>query len=254
MIFLLVFSVISPEVDVSQLQETASPSLQIVVEELGASPSAYPVIKVLDGDTIAVNLDNKNEVVRLVGINTPETVDPRKPVECFGEESSRKLKALLEGKVVSLEGDATQSDRDRYGRLLRFVFINGEDVGLVMLREGYAAESLYSDVPHKYRDAYLEVQREAQESKRGLWGDRACEGFGEVKGTSTAAPKIETKMPKTSLSKFTPKPSTEDWSCDCTKTCLQMSSCAEAQYQLTVCGCRKRDGDGDGVACESECQ
>jgi micrococcal nuclease len=135
---------------------------------------SYLVTKVRDGDTIEINYNGKTEAVRLVGINTPETVDPRRPVQCFGKEASNKLKALLTQKAVSLETDATQSDRDRYGRLLRFVFLDGQDVGLIMLKEGYAQESLYSSVPHLYRDLYLTAQKEAQDNERGLWSPDAC--------------------------------------------------------------------------------
>lgn len=134
----------------------------------------YLVTKIRDGDTIEVNLGGKIEAVRLVGIDTPETVDPRKPIQCFGKEASDKLKSLLTGKSVTFEVDETQSDRDRYNRLLRFVFLDGQDVGLQMIREGYAQESLYSSVPHKYRDEYLSAQTEAQENNRGLWNPDAC--------------------------------------------------------------------------------
>jgi len=135
----------------------------------------FLVTKVVDGDTIKVSLGGKTETVRIVGINTPETVDPRKPVECFGAEASAKMKKLVENQKVSLETDTTQSDRDRYGRLLRFVFLpDGNDVGLVMIREGFAHESLYSTTPHKYREIYLEAQKQAQEQGRGLWDTEVC--------------------------------------------------------------------------------
>lgn len=178
---LVMLSVLFPEYFVEELPVVSSPAPSVVTVEVAnsvdlvATSSAYPVTKVRDGDTIVVNVDGKDEAVRLVGINTPETVDPRKPVECFGKQSSEKMKALLQGKVVTLEADETQSDRDRYGRLLRFVFVEGEDVGLVMLREGYAVESLYSDVPHTYHQEYLRVQKEAQENKSGLWSDGVCD-------------------------------------------------------------------------------
>jgi micrococcal nuclease len=139
-----------------------------------ATTAVYPVTKVRDGDTIEITYEGKTEAVRLVGINTPETVDPRRPIQCFGKEASNRLKSQLTGKSVSLETDSTQSDRDKYGRLLRFVFIEGQDVGLIMLREGFAQESLYSSVPHKYRDLYLTAQTEAKNAGRGLWSPEAC--------------------------------------------------------------------------------
>lgn len=144
---------------------------------LGASTSTelYPVTQVVDGDTLKVQLGDKKETVRVVGINTPETVDPRKSVECFGKEASNRAKELLMGQTVRLESDSTQSDRDRYGRLLRFVFLaNGDDVGKQLIEEGFAQESLYSNTPHKYRQSYLEAQERAQAEKRGLWAEESC--------------------------------------------------------------------------------
>ena len=76
------------------------------------------VVRVIDGDTIQVQFSNQTETVRLIGIDTPETVDPRKPVQCFGREASDYAKGLLAGRIVSLEFDGTQGDRDKYHRLL----------------------------------------------------------------------------------------------------------------------------------------
>ncbi len=99
----------------------------------------YSVIKVVDGDTVDVSMGGVTERIRLIGINTPETVDPRKPVECFGVEASNKAKALLTGKKVSLESDSTQGELDKYNRLLRYVFLeDGATFNILMIKEGYA--------------------------------------------------------------------------------------------------------------------
>ena len=82
----------------------------------------YAVTKVVDGDTITINLAGTAETIQLIGINTPETVDPRKPVECFGKQASDEAKTLLAGKRVRIEKDPTQGDRDKYGRLLAYVW------------------------------------------------------------------------------------------------------------------------------------
>ena len=134
----------------------------------------FNVVSITDGDTFKVHIDGKTETVRIVGINTPETVDPRKKPECFGREASDKLKSLLTGQKVELEIDKTQSNRDKYGRLLRFVKLDGKDVGLQMIQEGYAYESLYSSVPHKYYTQYVQAQKSAQSNKVGLWADGVC--------------------------------------------------------------------------------
>jgi len=147
---------------------------------LSASTSAqlgslYKIVKVVDGDTIKVDIDGTTETVRLVGINSPETVDPRNPVECMGSQATLNMKTLVENQQVHLESDPTQSDRDRYGRLLRFVFLpDGRDVGKVQIAAGFAYESLYSSKPHRYRDAYVEAQSSAQHALRGLWNEQSC--------------------------------------------------------------------------------
>lgn len=158
------------------LRRPASPSGSVAPNP--ASAAWHPVISVTDGDTFRVNLNGKTETVRLVGINTPETVDPRKPVECFGQQASDALKQLLSGQTVRLETDPTQSERDRYGRLLRFAFLpDGTDIGLWLLENGYAQESLYSDVPHRYREKYLQAQQQAEEEHRGLWDPETCSNY-----------------------------------------------------------------------------
>lgn len=135
----------------------------------------YEVTSITDGDTIKVLINNKTETIRLVNMNTPETVDPRRPVECMGKESSEKMTQLVTGKKVSLEIDKTQTDRDRYDRLLRFVFLeDGTDVGLEMIKQGFAESSPYGNLPHKYLEEYKAAQSQAQEQQIGLWDSTVC--------------------------------------------------------------------------------
>jgi len=129
------------------------------------------VVRVVDGDTIVVDRGRGKEKLRYVGIDTPETVKPSSPVEWMGREASAANRALVEGKTVVLEKDV--SETDRYGRLLRHVWLRGEGtwrlVDLELVREGYARVSTYPpDV--KYADLYLAAQVDAWESDRGLWG------------------------------------------------------------------------------------
>lgn len=102
--------------------ENFKPVAEVANKEAAAT-ELHEVISVTDGDTLKINLNGNIETLRLIGIDTPETVDPRKPVQCFGQESSDKAKQLLSGKKVSLEADPTQGERDQYGRLLRYVFL-----------------------------------------------------------------------------------------------------------------------------------
>lgn len=127
------------------------------------------VTKVVDGDTIVVNGEF---TVRLVGIDTPETVDPRRPVGCFGKEASNKTKELLSGQEVIMQKDV--SDVDKYKRLLRYIFLPLPDgntlfVNDYLVREGYAKSLTYPpDV--KYSEQFRQAEREARENNRGLWG------------------------------------------------------------------------------------
>ncbi len=161
---------IIPEVSPSKTDSLASPLLAI-----NHTRQLYEVVKVVDGDTIDIELDGEVERLRLIGINTPETVDPRKPVECFGREASDKTKSLLSGKKVALESEQSQDERDKYGRLLRYVFLEDDtNFNLLMIREGYAYEYTY-DLPYKYQVEFKQAQKYAEENNIGLWG-KICEG------------------------------------------------------------------------------
>lgn len=136
----------------------------------------YQVVKVVDGDTLDVSINDKIERLRLIGIDTPETVDPRKSVQCFGKEASSKAKELLMGKRVSLEMDDTQGERDKYKRLLRYVFLpDGTNFNLFMIEEGYAHEYTYH-LPYKYQAEFKNAQRSAMENQKGLWSPSTCPG------------------------------------------------------------------------------
>lgn len=124
------------------------------------------VVRVIDGDTVA--LDN-GERVRYVGMDTPETKDPRKPVQCFGERAHERNAELVQGKRVRLVRDV--SDRDHYGRLLRYVYVGDTFVNLELVEEGYARN--YSFPPDITHQAEIRAaERRAREAKRGLW--REC--------------------------------------------------------------------------------
>jgi micrococcal nuclease len=135
------------------------------------------VTKVIDGDTIDVRVGDRAERVRVLGINTPETVDPRRPVQCFGKEASDRLKTVLKGANVVLQHDSSQDDRDKYGRLLRYVELaDGTDVGEAMVADGYAYEYTYGSPAYARQAAYRLAQATAQAQKRGLWDPVTCDG------------------------------------------------------------------------------
>lgn len=133
----------------------------------------YDVVSVVDGDTIKIVYQGALTSVRLIGVNTPETVDPRKNVECFGVEASNYLKNLLSGKKITIESDSTQSDRDKYGRLLRYVYLDNVDVNQKIISDGYGYEYTYN-IPYNKQEAYKNAQKDAESNERGLWAPSAC--------------------------------------------------------------------------------
>ncbi len=150
-----------------------------------SSPSTFPmtppgvqakVNRVIDGDTIEVILSGQKKKVRLIGINTPETVDPRKPVQCFGKEASAYAKQLLSNKTVYLESDPTQGDFDKYHRSLRYVWLDAKaNANEIIIAEGYAYEYTYN-IPYKYQSEFRNAQKEAEDTGRGLWSPNSCGG------------------------------------------------------------------------------
>lgn len=140
-------------------------------EESHSQRTQATVVRVVDGDTIEARIGAKLHKVRYIGINTPETVDPRRPVQCFGKEASDKNKELVSGKIVGLEKDV--SETDRYDRLLRYVYADGIMVNAELVRLGYARATSYPpDV--KYQDMFRKLEREARNAGRGLWASNAC--------------------------------------------------------------------------------
>ena len=127
------------------------------------------VIRVVDGDTIIVSLNHKPETIRLLGINTPETVKPNFPIECYGPEASKETKEMLTDKIVQLESDPSQDNKDKYNRLLRYVFLDEKNFNESLVRDGYAREYTYK-VPYKYQKLFKADQKVAKKNKVGLWG------------------------------------------------------------------------------------
>ncbi len=136
----------------------------------------FRVVRVADGDTLSVRIGSDISKVRVVGINTPESVDPRRPVQCYGREASDRAKQLLSGESVWLETDPSQSQKDAYGRLLAFVWIGGQtDFGRKMISEGYALEYTYR-LPYRYQAIYQDAERVARQAGVGLWAASTCAG------------------------------------------------------------------------------
>ncbi|HRN86867.1 MAG TPA: thermonuclease family protein [Candidatus Dojkabacteria bacterium] len=136
---------------------------------LGTDTTLYNVTSIVDGDTIKVSDSQEQFTVRLIGIDTPETKDPRKEVECFGEEATLYLTKLLDDNSIILKSDSTQDDVDRYGRLLRYAFLqDGTNVNKTMIQDGYAYEYTYSK-PYYYQKEFIDAQHFARNGRLGLW-------------------------------------------------------------------------------------
>ncbi|MDD2656860.1 MAG: thermonuclease family protein [Patescibacteria group bacterium] len=152
----------------------------------------YKVTRVVDGDTFKIMYNGKEESVRLLGIDTPETVDPRKPMQCFGKEASNKMKNLVEGKIVRLESDETNDDKDKYDRLLRYAYLEDETfVNAEMVKQGYAYA--YLTYPFIYSKDFKEYENQARTQKLGLWADGVCPD--EITTQTTNQPvQTETKI------------------------------------------------------------
>lgn len=223
----------------AQLESPVSEEVPVAQE---ASEEAFTVEHVVDGDTIKLS---NGQIVRYIGINAPKVAASESATECFGKESSDKNSELVEGKDVTLVKDV--SETDKYGRILRYVYIGDTFVNDYMVRNGLAKVDNFPP-DEKYRDQLKEAQEDAKTNKRGLWADNACKTE-----TSESIPVIS---PKPVIATPAPKPVStgSSYACNCSKTCPQMSSCAEAQYQLNTCGCSARDADHDGVACDADCQ
>jgi micrococcal nuclease len=140
-------------------------------EEPAGRPMEGRVVRVVDGDTIHVMVDGRREKVRYIGVDTPESVKPNTPVECFAKAASAANARLVEGRRVRLELDV--EPRDRYGRLLAYVYRGETFVNAELVRGGYAtALTVPPNVDHAGR--FSALAREARRAGKGLWS--ACRG------------------------------------------------------------------------------
>ena len=125
------------------------------------------VVRVVDGDTIEVRMDGATEDVRYIGVDTPETVAPDEPVGCFGHAASRFNSSEVDGARVRLVFDRER--RDQYGRLLAYVWVDGELVNAKLVRGGYA-RTLTIAPNTEYAGLFARLEQRAADAGRGLWG------------------------------------------------------------------------------------
>lgn len=132
------------------------------------APGNYRVTEFVDGDTIAVDMQGTPEKVRLIGVDTPETHDPRKVVQCYGQAAANFTKSIIGSQNVRLEADPLSTNRDRYNRLLRYVYLpNGQLVNREIIAQGYGFA--YTSFPFGKSTDFRAAQTAAQSAKLGLW-------------------------------------------------------------------------------------
>jgi micrococcal nuclease len=202
----------------------------------------WRIYDVVDGDTVKVTKGGRDLTLRLIGINTPEVVDPYLPVQCFGPAASANAHRRLDGRSVVLEFDPSQGRRDKYGRTLAYVWTHHQNRWWLYNRSavarGFAKEYTY-DLPYAWQASFLRAQRSAQHHQRGLWSPRTCDG--------------NTTQPAVAVSG-----SGGGGSGRCApgySPCLPVVpdlNCSDIGHPVKVTGADQYhlDGDHDGVACE----
>ncbi|MDQ5981789.1 MAG: micrococcal nuclease [Patescibacteria group bacterium] len=156
-IFIVIYSQSSETPSKPTPIESSPPQIEKPIDET----TLYKVIRVIDGDTIEIEGGQK---IRYIGIDTSEITTP---IECYGIEASNRNKELVDGKFVKLLKDV--SETDRYGRLLRYVYIDDTFVNELLVREGFANASSYPpDI--KYQEQLTEAEKTARANNLGLWG------------------------------------------------------------------------------------
>ncbi|MDP4020946.1 MAG: thermonuclease family protein, partial [Candidatus Adlerbacteria bacterium] len=233
------------------------------------------LIKVIDGDTIAIQKGGSSETVRMIGLNAPETGT------CYTGEATQKLKNLLASGKVSLELDASQGERDKYDRLLAYVFSeSGVNTAKALIEGGFAKEYTYSKA-YKYQTEFKTAQTSAQTAQKGLWAPGVCAKPAAAPAQTVVAPPPTTPAAKsepvaTQVVEKEEKPEEEEeeqeedptpappppkasggYTCSSnTYNCSDFSTHAEAQAVYESCGgasndIHRLDANKDGEACES---
>jgi|GEM_PF-1043819 len=176
------YPTVSPTTNLTTYPTTTTPSVTTTTTTPATTTTTTPttpatpitvgeakVTRVIDGDTIEVEIQGKSYRVRYIGIDTPETVHPVIPPQPFGAEATAKNKELVEGKTVRLEKDVSEMDSD--GRLLRYIYVGDLCVNAELVKWGYARAAAYPP-DTKYASYFLSLENEAKSSQRGIWAKR----------------------------------------------------------------------------------
>lgn len=135
-----------------------------------SQPGLYSVVEFVDGDTVVVGMAGTKETIRFIGVDTPETHDPRKTVQCFGQAAANFTKTFIGNNQVRLSSDPLSTNRDRYDRLLRYVYLpNGRLVNAEIIKQGYGFA--YLSFPFTKSDEFHQYELNARKKNLGLWKD-----------------------------------------------------------------------------------
>jgi micrococcal nuclease len=215
----------------------SSPTLSPVALGQTEQPPAETarVTAVIDGDTVRATLNNKRITIRLIGIDAPET----KPLRCYSRQSAQALRALVLNKMVTLEAD--EVDKDRFGRLLRYVYLeDGRMVNEEMIKGGFATTLLIDN--DKYLDRLTVAQEEAQAASAGMWG--AC-------AAPAAAPIALTPAPQPLASQGgNCDPAYPDICIPANTPDLDCPDIPHRRFKVLPPDPHRFDGDHDGIGCE----
>lgn len=226
-------------------------------ETQNSDKKLYDVLEVVDGDTVKIS---EIGTLRLIGIDTPETKDPRlvdkdnkRIVQCFGKEASENAKKLLNGQKVYLEFDETHARTDKYQRTLAYVFLeNGYFYNLEAVKNGFAHS--YKSFPHPKLDEFNSAENGARNGKIGFWADNTCggnteQGAGGEVAKATVSPtggtQEKTQIPKAEIQIEKTTGGFVAGSCASLKK-LGLGNFRQGDPNYNSA----RDRNGDGVACE----
>ncbi len=163
------------EADTALDESTDEIPTYVASESTGERTKAL-VERTVDGDTVVVLIEGVKHTVRFIGLNAPESVDPRRADQCFSKEALDHMRSLTEGATVVLIDDESQGDVDKYGRLLRYVEKDGVDIAAAMINDGYAFEYTYQGSVYERQIEYDIAEANAAVAKRGLWAEETCNG------------------------------------------------------------------------------
>ncbi|WP_208590605.1 thermonuclease family protein [Gracilibacillus suaedae] len=222
-------------------EETMSQDSETPVKEPEALKTAKDenfatatVNRVVDGDTVHIELDGQEETVRLLLVDTPETKHPNLPVQPYGPEASDFAVEKLAGKEIQIEFDGPE--RDNYDRLLGYIWVDGENFNQLLLEEGLARYAYVYDPPYTHQDEMKQAEQRAREAGIGIW---SIDGYVTEDGFNHEDASTEKQEEET--------PDEDVYYANCSEareagvTPLHEDDAGYGSHM---------DGDGDGVACE----